>query len=60
MGTPQTRCREMHHSDRDLMKDSRRLQAVGAHDEPKYTECAIAYKLVGKMTRLGEPEARYP
>src|ERR1700676_1267356 len=28
MGTPQTRWREIHHSDRERMKDSRRLRAV--------------------------------
>ena len=29
MGTPQTRWREMHHSERERTKDSRRFRAVG-------------------------------
>ena len=28
MGTPQTRCREMHHSERERMKDSNRFRAA--------------------------------
>ena len=33
MGTPQTRCREIHHSERDWINDSRRLRAVKEDSE---------------------------